>query len=143
MKRGKPESPRYSLDGGVLIALAIGDPSTQQLKRALLKGEAEAYTHELALIELAYILCRRFGWHVAQVKLSSLLKSRVVEVVRLAELVEEASRIKCERALSVADCCTLALAALYSCKALFARRERELEAEISRKPLEVEVEFLS
>ena len=133
---------RYALDGGVLIALALGDPSANKLRESIEEGVVEACTSSLALLEMAYILCRRLGWEVAKAKLELLRESRAIEVVELSEVVEEASKIKCERAISVADCCTLALAKLRGCKGLFAKRERELEKEERKKPFDVEIEYL-
>ena len=142
MKSAGRGDSRYSLDGGVLIALALNEPNAHWLRDSMLKGEVEAYTHELALMELTYILCRRLGWHIAQVKLNSLLRSRVIKVINFTEILEEAAKLKCERALSMADCCTIALAKLYNCTALFVRKEKELEEEMLRRPLDVKLEFL-
>lgn len=134
---------RYSFDGGVLIALALGDKRTTNLKEGLLRGEIIAYTSELALVEMTYILCRKIGWELANRKAKLLLTSGVVKVVSVSEIADEIVRIKCERALSLADCCTLALARIYNCKALFVRMERELEEELRKKPFDIELEFLA
>jgi hypothetical protein len=53
-----------------------------------------------------------------------------------------AGAYKCERAISLADCYVLGLAKLEQADALFARRERELEKEIEKKSLDVQVHFL-
>jgi hypothetical protein len=54
----------------------------------------------------------------------------------------EAAKVKCERALSLPDCFTLALAKIFNCKAFFVRKEEEIEKEIKRKSFEVGIEFL-
>ena len=50
--------------------------------------------------------------------------------------------LKCERALSLADCFCLALARKLECNAIFAKREAELVKETRKKPFDTEVLFL-
>ena len=141
--RGYRDSIRYSLDGGVLIALALGEKFTENLRESILRGEVEAFTSQIALIEMMYILCRKTGWKIAENKKNSLLFSRMIHIVPLEELLDEVAKIKCERRISLADCCTIALARIYNCKALFVKKERELEEEMKRKPFDIEIEFLT
>ena len=141
--RNYRSNTKYSLDGGVLIALALGEKFTEKLKESILRGEVEVFTSQIALIEMMYILCRKAGWKIAENKKSSLLFSRMIQVVPLEELLDEVTKIKCERRISLADCCTIALARIYNCKALFVKKERELEEEMKRKPFDIEIEFLT
>ncbi len=102
----------------------------------------EALTHELSIVEMTYVLCRRVGPALALKKRDLLLKSRVFEVVPVSELADEAAMVKCERALSLADCFTIALTQVYGCPAVFAKKEKELEREMKRKPFKVRILFL-
>jgi len=54
----------------------------------------------------------------------------------------QAAEIKCERALALGDCYTLANAKVTASIALFAFREEDLDREIKRKPFDVDVEFV-
>jgi len=133
---------RKALDGGVLIALAVGEAAASELKDEILKGETLAFCSELALAELEYILCRRLGWNVAEAKSRSLVESKVVGIIETSVIMHEAAKMKCERALSLPDCFTLALSKLYHCKAIFVRKEVEMEQAIEKKAFDVEIKFL-
>ena len=140
--KGWRGSTRLALDGGVLLALALGEPGAEGLRDAIGGLEVEALTHELSVVEMTYVLCRRAGPAVALRKKSLLLRSGVVRVVSVSELADEAALIKCERAISLADCFTIALARVYGCPAVFAKKEKELEREMERRPFNVEMLFL-
>ena len=97
-------------------------------------------THELAITELRYILCRAMGKREARVE--KLLASGYLLVENVSGLTASAADIKCERALSLPDCFTLSLAKRLSVPCLFARRERELLAETERKAFDVDIAYL-
>jgi len=137
------EGDIIALDGGVLVALAIGEELSGSIKEKIMREEVRAVSHELALTEMAYILCRTLGWKAAAAKLEYLLDSGLIAIDRTAELMKDAAMIKCERALALPDCFTLATAKRNQCKAVFVSMEDELKREISRKPIGVEVSFLS
>jgi hypothetical protein len=61
-----------------------------------------------------------------------LLASRYISVEDTHPLINEASKYKCERTISLADCFCLA----------FARKEKDLVKEMQRKPFDVEILFL-
>jgi len=142
MSKGSEESAKKALDGGVLIALAVDDPAASKLKEEILRDETLAFCSELAVVEMEYILCRRVGWSVAEEKGRYLLESNVVSIIETGTLMSEAAKVKCERALSLPDCFTLALAKIFGCKAYFVKREEEMEREIKRRSFDVGVEFL-
>ena len=91
---------------------------------------------------MLYVLCRRAGWEVAEGKRRLLEESGLIAVIPTSLIVGEASRMKCQRAISLADCFTIAIAKLYGCAALFAKRERGLDAEAARRAFKVPLEFL-
>lgn len=132
----------YALDGGVLIALALNDPSARDLQASLGKGEASGYVSEPGLTELLYVLCRKAGWAQASSSVEFLLDSGVVQPVETRRLWKDAARYKCERSIALGDCFTLALARVTGSRALFARREREMEVEARRRAWDVEIAYL-
>ncbi len=100
------------------------------------------HTTYLALSEAEYILCRQSGEETARQKLDSLIQSRIIEVVEDSFLLHDAARVKCGRAIALADCYTIALAQKLRGTALFARPEEDLERESRRRPFPVPVAFL-
>ena len=96
----------------------------------------------LAIAELRYILCRKLGWRESSEKVNKLLASGYIKVEDTLKLIDEASKIKCRRAISLPDCFTLALAHEITGNALFARKEQDLTAEMQRKPFDVRILFL-
>jgi len=131
-----------ALDTGTLIELIFSTPRGLKLKEALEKGLIEAYATEISIAELRYILCRRLGLAESKERVDKLLASGYVVIEDTTPLIEDASRYKCERSISLADCFSLALAQKTFCNALFAKREEELNREIQRKAFDVEVLFL-
>ncbi len=127
------------LDASALIELAYATPAGEKIKN-LLEDADEAFTTELALTELYYILCRTLGARLAGEKLSELISSNYV-VPYGEPLIFEAGKIKCERKISLADCHVIALAMKINGSAVFARREKELDKENKRRAFEVELVF--
>jgi predicted nucleic acid-binding protein len=111
-------------------------------KDVLKSGVVEAFVSEVAVAELMYVICRKHGWAVSKKRVDDMLKSGYFHVEDFSFLVEDAARLKCERALSLADCFCLALASRSKCRALFVRREGDLLREMRKKPFDVEIVFL-
>ncbi len=130
------------LDGGVLIALAVGDKLSDSIRHKIINDEVRAKSHELAITEMMYVLCRSLGWEVARTKRDYLADSGLFTIDTTAEIMNDAARIKCERALALPDCFTLASARKHGCKAVFVRMEDELKKEISKKPFDMEISYL-
>lgn len=107
-----------------------------------LSPEENANCSLIAVSEIFYILCRLRGAAFAENKINDMLESHVLEVCNSPELAVETGRIKCERALSIADCSCIATGKLANAKVVFARREEELAREMERKPFDVEIVFL-
>lgn len=140
VKRGL--AGRLALDSSALIELLLASERGRALKSLMVKGTVLPYVTRLSLAETAYVLCRKIGWKLAWRKVEALCESRYVVVSEDEEVYKEAARYKCWRALALADCFTLALAKCVGAPALFSTREGELEAEMERKPLDVEVVFM-
>ena len=130
------------LDASVLIEALFLSPMGLRLVEALEGNLVIAHTTELNIAELRYIACRKLGLVESKERVNKLLASGYIHVEETSFLIEEAAGLKCERALSLADCFCLALARRSACRALFARREGDLLREMGKKPLDVEVLFL-
>jgi len=135
-------SGRLAVDASVLIELASAMPLGVSFKDLLKSGVVEAFVSEVAVVELMYVVCRKHGWAVSKKRVDDLLKSGYFHVEDSSFLIDDAARLKCERALSLADCFCLALARRFACRALFARREDDLTKEMRKKPFDVEILFL-
>jgi len=133
---------RLALDTSALIELVFSTPQGARLRQGLKQGLIEAYTSELSIAELRYVLCRKLGLAESGDRVEKLLASGYINVEDLSTLIVDASRHKCERAISLADCFCIALAEKTFSKALFAEREKDLIEEIRRKPFDAEIIFL-
>ncbi|RLE96305.1 MAG: hypothetical protein DRJ57_05695 [Thermoprotei archaeon] len=131
-----------AFDASVLLELLLSTPGGALVRDKLLSGELFGYATELAVVEARYVLCRKMGWEEAVRRVNQLVASGYVAVVDISPLCEEAAKYKCGMAIALPDCFTLSLAKSLHVPALFARRERELVRELSRKRLSVEVLFL-
>lgn len=132
----------YAADAGVLIELVLGGSKGQLLKESMKEGVVSLFTHELALVETRYILCRRIGRSEAWAKVENLLSSGYLIVEDVSNLLEEAASLKCERKIALPDCFTLALASKMGIRALFATKEVEIIKEMEKNAFEVDLVFL-
>ena len=140
MRRGLEGSTVF--DAGVLIELLSQTPSGAWVRDRLLEGRLIAYTTELAIAEIKYVLCRRIGWDAATRAIDLLLASRYITIEPITLLIDYAAQYKCKYPIALPDCFTLALAKRLESPALFARKERELAHLVKQKALDVEILFL-
>ena len=133
---------KLALDTSVLIELIYSTSGGTKLREKLKQGLIEAFTTELNIAELRYVLCRKLGSKESNTRVDKLLASGYIAVEDLSALIVDASELKCQRAISLADCLCIALAQKTSSKALFARREKDLVTEMKKNPFETEIVFL-
>ena len=133
---------KLAIDTSALIELIYCDSLGQKLKKALETDMVEAFTTELAITELRYVLCRKLGWQQSEERVNKLLASGYLTVEGTSQLINEAAKIKCQRTISLPDCFILALAHKIAGNALFARREQELANEIAKKSFGINLLFL-
>lgn len=132
----------FVLDGGVLLALALGEPSAQGLAKEMPSDQKHYVCTELALCELTYILCRQLDWTFAGEKTQSLLRSAVVRPIRTSMVWGEAASIKCHVPISLPDCFTIAASRMLNGLPMFARRETEIVSAAEKGLLNDKIEFL-
>ncbi len=130
-----------SCDASVLIEMLLSGP-TSPLATGIVAGHVEPCTTELAITETHYILCRKLGAAAAGAKINALLASNACDVACISSLRPVASSIKCTRAVSLADCFTIALASIRGIPALFATRESEIKRELEKSPFPSPLYFL-
>jgi predicted nucleic acid-binding protein len=128
-------------DGGSIIELLLsGDES--ELYRNIVDESLIPSTTTLAIIETEYILCRKLGKDKAFEKTENLLSSNFFKVFSLDSFLRDISLLKCFNPISLPDCATIALAIKNNVPALFARKERELVAQLDKKKFETDIYFL-
>jgi len=132
-----------TLDTSVLIEYLIGSDLGKAIRDYLfsLKPNEKAYCSLYTISEVFYIMCRLKGSGFAHEKMGRLLLSNMISVHASTELALKTGELKCERAISLADCSSIATAILTNTKAVFVEEE-ELRKEIARKPFETEIVFL-
>ena len=133
---------KLAVDTSALIELIYCDRLGQKLKKALETDMVEAYTTELAITELRYVLCRQLGLKQSEERVGKLFASGYFKVEDTSQLIDEAAKIKCQRATSLPDCFILALAHKIAGNALFARQEQELADEMGKKSFVITLLFL-
>jgi predicted nucleic acid-binding protein len=129
-------------DTGVLIELLKGTEIGSIILEPLRSNSIKASTTELNMAELNYILCRKVGWKRSFETMRKLRKSGYIKIHPITELLEHASKIKCQRTISLVDCFTITLAERMDTYATFARHEHELDRELNRSPFKVKLLFL-
>ena len=88
-------------DTSILIEMIAGTKLGRKIA-SLLKGEmVRAFTTELNLVELRYIICRKAGWKKASEIIDKLIRSRYVGIIDIKVISERAALLKCQRALSL------------------------------------------
>jgi len=131
-----------ALDTGIIVEMLLSSDIGGMVTQALIAESAETHSSEVNLTEAEYVLCRKLGWETAESKVDNLRRSNYVLIADTEQVSKIAARIKCERALALGDCYTLATAKATSSKALFAFREEELQREMKRRPFDVQLIFL-
>ena len=133
---------RLSLDSSVLIAYLLGEETGEIAKTRIFQLGRTLFFNRLGLAEVFYTLCRKKGFNSAKESVTTFIQTHYCTFEDSSDLAIEAASYKCERSVSLADCYVIALAKLRGSTAVFARRERELVAEMDRKEFDVPILFL-
>lgn len=136
-------SGHLTLDSSVLVELLDGSDIGSRLTRSLLSEEITAHVSFVNMAEAEYILCRKIGHDAARNAAEGLLNSGYVAVEEDPAIHALASRLKCERSISLADCYTFAVAMVTSSRPVFLSKEEELLKEMKKKPFETDPIFLT
>lgn len=131
------------LDTSVLVDFVSGSKAALRLKQLMENGELVPIVSELSVAEMSYIVCRKEGRATASKAVRFLRESGYFRLREDSAFLETAAKLKCERSISFADCIAIAMGEVLSVPVLFARRERELDKELSEKPFGTEIRFLA
>ncbi len=132
-----------ALDSSVLIEMLDASELGSKIDNAIVVGTVVPHTSLVNIAEVGYILCRRIGHDLAKRSIEALLSSGYLSVEEDNSIHLIASDLKCERAISLPDCYTFAVAEVTSSRPVFVSKEHELLKEIDRKPFKVEPLFLT
>ncbi len=119
-----------------------GSTSALGLKQLIEKGDLAPVVSELSVAEMSYIICRKEGKATASKAVSLMRESGYFRILEDSSFLDAAAGLKCERSLSFADCIAIAMGEALSIPVLFARHEKELDKELSKKPFKTEIRFL-
>lgn len=139
MKKDLSTYPRVVVDTGVWIEYFLETTLGQKFKEKIVEGRISIYISETVVSEIFYVLCRRKGYQEAKKKIDMVLGG--AEVIEGREIQMSAGNYKCERAISLSDCFTLAASKIMGFPALF-KEEEEIRQEINKKAFDVELFFL-
>lgn len=129
------------LDGGVIIELLLLGEDLP-LYEQILDEKVMPFCTIFAIMEAGYILCRRIGAEKSFSKVDALVSSNYIEIISLDNLIRDISTLKCNNAIAIPDCATIALATKNGIPALFANKEQELHKPLANKAFGIEIYFL-
>ena len=131
-----------TLDSSVLVEMLGGSETGTKVSGMLEQGRFSAHTSYVNLAEAGYVLCRRIGHERAISAVRALAASSMLAIEERADIHLVVARLKCERAISLADCYTLAVSEMTETRPVFANREKDLDLEMSRKAFRFQPLFL-
>jgi len=139
----KEQNESLVFDTGVLVEIVRGSDSILSLKSRLESGILTPHITDLNLFELHYLICRKDDWTKAKSVVESIRESGYFRVHEAQEFLEAGARTKCERSISIVDCITIAAGEVLSIPVLFARREKEIDEELKKRPFKIDLKFLT
>ena len=122
---------RVVVDTGVLVEVLEGSDLGEKFLKLVNSSKLEPIITNLTLIELTYIICRKYGINKARELVKKLLDSGYFEVVNALEFANHIIEMKCNNSISIIDASVIATAKGLGIKALF-----KLEKELRDKKLE-------
>ena len=134
---------QLAFDSGVIVEMLNGTELGSLLTASILVSGRTAYTTSVNLAEAEYILCRKIGQPRARKKVEDLVASGCLYVKEEPRIHSIAAILKCERAISLPDCYTFAVAEMTSSRPVFVFQEKEILMEIERKPFPIAPVFLT
>jgi predicted nucleic acid-binding protein len=139
MKKDLIAYPGVVVDTGVWIEYFLETTLGKKFKERIVEDQISIYISETVVSEIFYVLCRQKGIKEAKKKIDMVLDG--AEVIEGREIQMIAGKYKCERAISLSDCFTMAVSKRTGFPALF-KEEEEIRQEISKKAFDVELFFL-
>ncbi|TFG23647.1 MAG: type II toxin-antitoxin system VapC family toxin [Promethearchaeota archaeon] len=130
------------VDTSVLLEYLEDTPLGKKVFQKVLSNEEikKFYIAPIVDTELKYILCRRKGYGKAIKIVSELLKD--FAIYSEEDLRDEAAHLKCDFAISLADCYGLATAKLLDIP-IYMKKEVEIEKVFKKLSLIVKIKFIN
>jgi len=132
-----------AFDSSVLVEIFSDSELGNSVFARLQDDEVVSHTSWVNLAEATYVTCRKVGHDKARAAAKDLLDSGFIRLEEGIRIHTVASEMKCERAISLVDCYTFAVAEVTGSVPVFAQREIELSREIKKRPFETPPVFLS
>lgn len=132
-----------ALDSSVLIEMVEGTEKGTAVLEAMTSGRLTSHASWVNIMETEYIVCRKVGHDTARKSLTRLLESGFLIIDDGPLVHQTAAEIKCERSISVVDCCTFAVAKVTASLPVFALEEAEIVREMKKRPFDSPPVFLS
>ncbi|BAB66723.1 PIN domain-containing protein [Sulfurisphaera tokodaii] len=117
---------RVVVDTGVLVEVLEGSELGEKFIQLVSRGKLEPIITNLTLIELTYVICRRYGTDKARELIMKLLDSGYFKLVNALDFADEIVKVKCNNSLSIIDASVIATAKGLGITALF-KMEKELK----------------
>ncbi|BDB99779.1 PIN domain-containing protein [Saccharolobus caldissimus] len=117
---------RVVVDTGVLVEVLEGSKLGEKFLKLVNSSKLEPIITNLTLIELTYIICRKYGINKAKELVKKLLDSGYFEVVNALEFADHIIETKCNNSISIIDASVIATAKGLGIQALF-KFEKELK----------------
>ncbi len=114
------------VDTGVLVEVLEGSELGEKFVHLVDSGKLEPVITDLTLVEMIYVVCRKYGMDRARELVERLLGSGYFEVVNALDFSDVIAEIKCNNPLSIMDVSAIAVAKALGTMALF-KSERELK----------------
>ncbi len=132
-----------ALDSSVLVEIFSDSELGRSVHSRLLGEDITAYTSQINVAEASYVVCRKVGHERAQAAARDLLDSGYVVLEEDPSIHVVASELKCERAISLVDCYTFAVAEVTGGIPVFAKEEEDLARAARKRAFRIEPTFLS
>ncbi len=112
-------------DTGVLLEILVGSEEGRRVVNYIEEGDKTIFVSELSLVELEYVVCRKYGEDMARQIVDNLLKTGYFEVAPFQYISSEIWKVRCRYPVSLGDSAAIALGSVLGAKVVF-KREREL-----------------
>jgi predicted nucleic acid-binding protein len=132
-----------ALDSSVLIELIGGTEKGAAVLEALSSRRSTSHVSWVNIMETEYIVCRKVGHDRARKSVKALLESGFLRIDDNPLVHQTAASIKCQRAISIVDCYTFAVAEVTSSVPIFASEEAEIVREMKKKRFDTQPVFLT
>ena len=97
------------------------------------------YISPLVITELEYIYCRKIGFELAKKRVVGFLKD--FNISEESQLRDEAAKLKCQFAISIADCYSIALAILKNIP-IYMKHETEIDSVLKEQKFPAQIIFI-